>query len=662
LNKPICALTLLSVLSLTACGGGGGGAGQTATSPTDTTTPTAPSTGSDTGSDTGSSVQDTIVSDSPTHESPSASTDAPEPTDTPEPADTSEPTDTSAANTSTVAEAEADVVEYDPNSVGQPTPLNPALVANNDSYTTAHNTPVEANEEKGVMNNDAVDAVGGQVSVVSEPANGSLQLESNGAFNYTPAQSFSGIDKFSYSVTDEYGNAAEATVTVTVAEPEVANNGFTPIIPSEDTVTIYVSSSEGLDSNDGLTTATPVKTLDHAFSLVRAGHPDHVLLKRGDIWVDENLSKVQSGRSEDEPAVVAFYGESGDRPKLMASGETVNKGELEHVHFMGLEVEAYKLNPSDPAFDAKTAANIRMVGEFNNILFEDMRLRFVEFVIQGWDDNAPRNVRIRRSIILDKYTNETSFHRDSRPSGMYTDSGEGLTVEENVWDHNGWNEEVEGAGANMYNHNMYISEKGNVGNKIAVRNNIVTRGSALGIHGRPGGLYENNFFARNAIGLQLGYFAGDALKKGTIAYARNNVVSEGLNMNRGVNACSGENLCTDAIWGLQVENLGEADIRVEGNIVSNRLFEHEGFVKGIRDDEAAVYTDNIVYRWDSEDQGRDAGYPDPDRTVADYNASLGGERSFEAFIEKVRNRGLQEWDERYSADAVNDYIREGFGR
>jgi hypothetical protein len=670
LNKSICALTLLSVLNLTACGGG---AGQTATNATDTTNPTTPSTGSDTGSDTGTSDQDTIVSDSPTYESPS---DPAEPGTGTETGDSTSGTDTvtedSTSGTDTVTEdstsgtdtvTDGSTTEEDPNDAGQPTPVNPTLVANDDSYNTTYNTAVAADGETGVMSNDAVDASGGYVSVVTAPTNGSLQLETNGAFSYTPEQNFSGLDAFTYSVTDEYGNAAEATVTITVAEPEIVNNGFTPIVASEDTIAVYVSSSEGLDSNDGLTVATPVKTLDKAFSLVRAGAPDHVLLKRGDVWVDEDLNGAKSGRSKDEPAVVAFYGESGDRPKLKTSGETMNKGQLHHVHFMGLNIEAYKMNPADPAFDGGySSANIRMVGDFENILFEDMKLRFVEFVIQGWDGNVPRNVHIRRSIILDKYTNETSYHRNSRPSGIYTDSGEGLTVEESVWDHNGWNAEVPGAAANMYNHNLYISEKGNVGNKIVVRNNIITRGSALGVHGRPGGLYENNFFGRNPIGLQMGYFLGPELAAGTIAYARNNVVTEGLLMGRGIDACNDPDICTKAIWGIQVENLGQADVRVEGNIVSNRQFQYEGYVKGIRDDEAAVYTDNIVYRWDSEDQGTDAGYPDPGRTVADYNASLGGEASFEAFINTVRNRGLQEWDERYTADAVNDYIREGFGR
>lgn len=622
MNKSICAVTLASLISLTACGGGSGSSAGTASgnTPNNTANPTTPAA-------PGNTDQDTVVSGTPGLESPAESGASEQPAEQP---------------------------------AEQPT--NPTSVANNDTYTTASDKPVKVDAETGVMSNDAVDIEQGQVSIVSEPSHGQVMLEVNGAFSYTPDSGFSGVDSFDYAVVDSDGQEAVATVTVTVTEPEVVDNGFTPIIASDDTVTVYVSSSEGLDSNDGFSINAPVKTLDKAFSLVRDGHPDHVLLKRGDVWVDENLNKIKSGRSEAEPAVVAFYGESGGRPRIEASGVTINSNGFQHVHIMGLEIEAYKLNPKDHRFDGETSANIRMVGDFKDILFEDLKLRFIEFVIQDWDGKAPTDIHIRRTMVLDKYTSSTSYNRDSRPSGVYTDGGDGFVVEESLWDHNGWNADVPGAGANMYNHNMYISEKGNIGNKIAVRNNIITRGSALGVHGRPGGLYENNFFGRNPIGLQMGYFLGPELQEGTIAYARNNVVTEGLNMNRGIDACADAKICTGAIWGIQVENLGNADVRVEGNIVSNRLFEHEGYVSGIRQEDQAVYNDNIVYRWESEDQGADQNYPDPNRTLASYNASLGGEQSFEAFIEAARNRGLQEWDERYTADAVNDYIRAGFGR
>lgn len=534
-------------------------------------------------------------------------------------------------------------------------------VANDDSYSGKVNQTLTVTSNIGVMSNDSGEALT-EVELATLPNHGSLELDYDGGFHYTPNHNFNGIDQFSYSLHDNYGNQDTATVTLTTVGTTADNNGFTPIVASADTRTIYVSSSEGLDSNDGLRITSPVKTLNKAFELARAGYPDHVLLKRGDVWVDERLDNAKSGRSKSEPAVIAFYGDWGDRPKLKTSGYSFSSYALDYVNILGLEIEAYKLNPADPAFDGTTSANIRLIGEFKNILFEDMKLRFVEFIVQGYDGKAPRDFRIRRSMILDKYSPGTSYTKNSRPSGIYTDNGDGLIIEENLWDHNGWSAVVPGAGANMYNHNMYVSERNNVGNKVVIRNNIITRASSHGIHGRPGGLYENNFFGRNAISLQMGYRGSDnTLASTTFAYARDNVITEGVNMKRGIDACSDSSLCTHAIWGIELDNLGGADVHVERNIVANRQWDY-GHVSGIRHQDAAQYSDNIIYKWDSEAQGTDKGYPDPGRTLADYNASLGGERSFEAFIEAARSRGLQEWDERYTAAAINEYIRAGFGR
>lgn len=632
MKRHIFALSLLGVLSLTACGGGSTGL--------PTTNPTTPS----------DNITDPVDTDTrPDGTSGDNSTGG-------------QDSGTDGSDDGQTGDGTKDDSRFgEPGA--EPAPAGDQPVANDDSYELSGNEALAVGPGAGVMDNDTVasDATA-EVFVASQPNHGTVVLQTDGAFDYTPDHNFEGVDGFEYTLTDTNGGESSAKVTVTVASAASKGEGFTPIVASDDTRTVYVSSSEGLDTNDGLRIDTPVKTLKKAFSLTRSGYPDHMLLKRGDVWTDERLDDVKSGRSKSEPTVVAFYGDSGGRPKLKTSGYTISTYALDYVNFMGLEIEAYKLNPADPAFDGQTSANVRMIGEFKNILFEDIKFRFVEFVVQGYDGKAPRDFHIRRCMILDKYSPNTSFNKNSRPSGIYTDNGDGLTIEESLWDHNGWSSEVGGAGANMYNHNMYISERNNVGNKVVIRNNIVTRASSHGVHGRPGGLYENNFFGRNAISLQMGYRGSDnTLASSTFAYARDNVITEGLNMNRGIDSCSDSSLCTNAIWGIEVDNLGSADVRVERNIVSNRQWDY-GHVSGIRQDSAAKYSDNIIYKWDSETQGTDKGYPDPGRTLADYNAHLGGERSFEAFIDKARSRGLQEWDERYTADAINDYIRAGFGR
>src|SRR5690606_16339245 len=66
-------------------------------------------------------------------------------------------------------------------------------------------------------------------------------------------------------------------------------SGWTVVEPSVDTRTIYVSSSAGDDSNDGLSAATAKRTIHAAKSLLRDGSPDWLLLKRGDTFTDQRF-------------------------------------------------------------------------------------------------------------------------------------------------------------------------------------------------------------------------------------------------------------------------------------------------------------------------------------------------------------------------------------
>src|SRR5262245_6886667 len=60
--------------------------------------------------------------------------------------------------------------------------------------------------------------------------------------------------------------------------------GWTVVTPAADSKIIYISNSQGSDSNDGLSASSPVKTLSKGESLLRNGSADQLLLKRGDTW------------------------------------------------------------------------------------------------------------------------------------------------------------------------------------------------------------------------------------------------------------------------------------------------------------------------------------------------------------------------------------------
>jgi VCBS repeat-containing protein len=96
------------------------------------------------------------------------------------------------------------------------TSVNQAPVANNDTYSTAEDTPRTV-AAPGVLANDT-DADGNPLSasVVTGPAHGALTLSANGAFTYTPAANFNGPDSFTYQASDGTAQSNPATVTITV--------------------------------------------------------------------------------------------------------------------------------------------------------------------------------------------------------------------------------------------------------------------------------------------------------------------------------------------------------------------------------------------------------------------------------------------------------------
>jgi VCBS repeat-containing protein len=113
-------------------------------------------------------------------------------------------------------------------------PVNDAPVATNDAYTTNEDTPLEvpAPGMLGVLANDN-DPDGNPLTatLVGGPAHGTLALNANGSFTYTPAANFNGDDTFTYRASDGTAQSNTATVTITVNAssdaPVATNDAYT---------------------------------------------------------------------------------------------------------------------------------------------------------------------------------------------------------------------------------------------------------------------------------------------------------------------------------------------------------------------------------------------------------------------------------------------------
>jgi hypothetical protein len=111
---------------------------------------------------------------------------------------------------------------------------NSAPLTRADQYVTTENGPLNISASAGVLANDS-DPDGDTLSVfLASPAiHGTLSLNGNGSFSYTPALDFAGTDSFSYRATDGRATSAVAVVTITVTP--AANS--TPIAQPDQYVT-----------------------------------------------------------------------------------------------------------------------------------------------------------------------------------------------------------------------------------------------------------------------------------------------------------------------------------------------------------------------------------------------------------------------------------------
>ena len=104
--------------------------------------------------------------------------------------------------------------------------VNDAPTAQGDAYSMSQGGTLTVSAP-GVLGNDSdIDGDALSASVVSNPGNGTLTLNSNGGFSYTPSAAFTGTVSFSYRAYDGalYSGAVTVQVTVNPNQAPVAVN------------------------------------------------------------------------------------------------------------------------------------------------------------------------------------------------------------------------------------------------------------------------------------------------------------------------------------------------------------------------------------------------------------------------------------------------------
>lgn len=443
--------------------------------------------------------------------------------------------------------------------------------------------------------------------------------------------------------------------------------GWTDITASADSRIVYVSST-GSDANSGLSSALPKATIAAGYALLRTGYPDQLLLKKGDSW-SESLSWGKSGRSAQEPILLGAYG-TGARPSIRpTSGNhgnlTYSSTAINYVAFIGVEFYARTRDPGVGGYDGSTATiGILYTTPGNGFLLEDCAIKFfgtnLSFGGRGPGAQGLTNVVIRRNVIVDAYS--LSGHSQ----GILAGETDGITIIENILDHNGWNDTA-GAVKTIFNQTIYLHES-NLSENILIRGNIITRGSSHGVQFRRGGTARENLVVDCAIGIQPG--GGDTpIAGGVVGDVIDNVILE-----------SGDIGAAPRGTGIILKS-NVRDTVVSGNLISDDQ-SAALYGNGIQVESGVVRTalnDNIIWDWanptdiqagasittsgnyyGSRGGANTPGYSAPTRNLAGYSLSLSLAETNAAFLTAARGQSRDAWDADLTAAAANEWIRDGF--
>jgi hypothetical protein len=96
--------------------------------------------------------------------------------------------------------------------------INDAPVAVDDAYDAVQNTPLSVAAPGVLVNDTDVDGNPLTAALITGPTNGSLALNPDGSFTYTPLFNFVGTDSFTYLANDGTVDSAPATATITVKD------------------------------------------------------------------------------------------------------------------------------------------------------------------------------------------------------------------------------------------------------------------------------------------------------------------------------------------------------------------------------------------------------------------------------------------------------------
>jgi hypothetical protein len=465
----------------------------------------------------------------------------------------------------------------------------------------------------------------------------------------------------------------------------VADDGYLTWPLSADARLVHVSNA-GNDANDGATPETAVATLTRANSLLRPGFPDRMLLRSGDTWTGTKLDLGIGGRSLAEPMIVGRYG-IGARPLirlgLEASFISSVTGTLKNLVLDGLELTCPAKDPADPAYAGSGTSKVGAFYAGNgcaNIVIHDCRFRFQQ--VTAGNQYAAGEVRkliLWRTVIGEAWSTSS---QSTHCQGLLAESVVGLLVHECVFFRNGWHPVARPDGT-VFDHNLYI--QGNC-QQVTVRGTISADAASHGCQLRPGGVLANNAFIRNPLATFAGWNPAGAVPNHV--WVHHNSVLEGRNITKDLvrgwayqmmanpSATWEYNLALDQTEGIMNQGgfMPPKDAEWDGVPMLHPLRCRFNLVRDWSREAPSVlgiYTSEVNPARVSVEGNRlltgdETDVPDARADLLGYMRSLGHavadrDAAYDLFMAKAQEQRRGSHDPRYTAPALNAWLREQLG-
>jgi hypothetical protein len=315
-------------------------------------------------------------------------------------------------------------------------------------------------------------------------------------------------------------------------------NGWTVVTEPAGSKVIYVSSSTGNDSNNGLSPNSPVASLTVAQADAKTDGASEILLQSGDLFTESSTNNLSSwnlsGASAQNPFVLSYYYNvnganygTGGRPMIYAGTtgvamELLLGASVNNLDVLGIQFDANLRDPTLGTVNpiAGEDKGFEIASPDTNILLEDCSFSYFgngggdNIDIEGGSSGGfASNITIRRCVVDNAWdqTIPTTTNASGgvikgslgKCEGMYCYDVNNLTLSQDTFDHNGWNSTYLYLGAEDigYNHDVYLAS---TTTNVTVTQCIFADAAYAGLMARGGGTINYNLFVNDAVGCSFG--------------------------------------------------------------------------------------------------------------------------------------------------------------